>query len=111
MKVAAVLDDISRYGEPDATSDGKVDLDWGKTQVTATGTIPLQAELHGAALKAQLQSKSLNDMLGFSAGIANSGGRMGGDLVRDGSALTLTLPRLTEAGATRSPSLGGAAFG
>jgi AsmA family protein len=65
LKVVASLDQISNYGGPDAVGHGKVDLDWGSTQLTASGRIPLQAQLRGAAFKAQLESKGLNDMLGF----------------------------------------------
>jgi len=65
LKVVAILDDVSRYGEPDAISDGEVELDWGKTQVTVTGQIPLQPQLRGAAVTARLESQGLNDMLGF----------------------------------------------
>jgi uncharacterized protein involved in outer membrane biogenesis len=65
LKVVARLDDVSRHGEPDAVSDGKVDLDWGATQVTLSGRIPLQAQLRGAAFAGKLESTSLNDMLGF----------------------------------------------
>lgn len=65
LKVVAALDDISRYGQPDAVSDGKVDLDWGKTHATLSGRIPLQPQLRGAAVTARLESQGLNDMLGF----------------------------------------------
>ena len=65
LKVVAALDDVSRYGEPDAASDGIVDLDWGKTRVSMKGRIPLQPQLRGAALTARLESQGLNDMLGF----------------------------------------------
>jgi len=63
--VAAVLYDISRLAQPDAQSDGNVELDWGKTHVALTGRIPLQVELRGAAFKAALESQGLNDLLGF----------------------------------------------
>ena len=65
LKVVAALDDIARYGEPDAVSDGKVDLDWGKTRITVSGRIPLQPQLRGSAFTARLESQGLNDMLGF----------------------------------------------
>lgn len=65
VKVVAALDDVSHFGQPDAASSGKIDLDWGKTRVTASGSIPLQAQLHNAALTAQLESEALGDMLGF----------------------------------------------
>jgi AsmA family protein len=65
LKVVAMLDDISRYGQPDAVSDGKVDFDWGKTRATVSGRIPLQPQLRGAAVTARLESQGLNDMLGF----------------------------------------------
>lgn len=66
VKVIADLDDISGYGTPDAVAEGKIDLDWGKTRLTASGRIPLQVQLRrGAAFKAQLESQGLNDMLAF----------------------------------------------
>ena len=65
LKVVARLDDLSGHGQPDAVSDGKVELNWGATQVTVSGRIPLQPQLRGAAFTATLESKGLNDMLGF----------------------------------------------
>lgn len=65
VKVVAALDDISRYGQPDAISDGKLDLDWGSTRASMRGKFPLQVQLRGAAVTAQLDSTSLNDMLSF----------------------------------------------
>jgi AsmA family protein len=65
MKVVAELDDVSRYGQPDAVSDGTVVLDWGKTHAAVSGRIPLQPQLRGAAVTARLESQGLNDMLGF----------------------------------------------
>ena len=65
VKVAAVLYDLSPYGRADAASDGRLDLDWGKTRVTLTGRIPLHVALRGAAFKAELESQGLNDLLGF----------------------------------------------
>src|SRR6187402_390901 len=51
LKFVAQLDDLSGYGRPDAVSDGKVELDWGATQVTVSGRIPLQPQLRGAAFR------------------------------------------------------------
>ena len=65
MKVDASLYDISRYDQPDAVSEGKVELDWGKTRVRLSGRIPLQVRLRGAALRAELESQGLNDLLEF----------------------------------------------
>ena len=65
VKVIASLHDISRYGQPDAVSEGKVELDWGMTRVILDGRIPLQARLRGAAFKAVLESQGLNDFIGF----------------------------------------------
>ena len=55
----------SRSEVPDAVSSGKVELDWGATQVTVSGRIPLQPQLRGGAFTGTLESKGLNDMLGF----------------------------------------------
>ncbi len=65
LRIAAQLDDLSRFGIPGAVTDGKVDLDWGKTQVAITGRIPLEKSLKGYAVKADLKSASLNDLLDF----------------------------------------------
>ena len=65
MQLVAALDDVSRYGEPDAASDGTVELDWGKTRATVSGRIPLQPQLRGSAFTARLESQGLNDMLAF----------------------------------------------
>ena len=65
LKVVAELDDLSRFGEPDAVSEGTVDLDWGKTRATLSGRIPLQRQFSGAALDVRVESERLNDALGF----------------------------------------------
>lgn len=65
VRVIASLDDVSNRGDPDAASDGKVDLDFGKTLATVTGRIPLQPQWRGAAFTARLESPALNDVLEF----------------------------------------------
>ena len=65
LHVVAAMVDISSHGQPDAASDGKIDLDFGKTRATVSGRIPLQPQLRGAALTARFDSQGLNDMLGF----------------------------------------------
>jgi len=65
VHVLAQFDDLSRIGEPRAVSGGKVDLDWGKTQLALAGRFPINAGREGHALSADLKSASLGDMLAF----------------------------------------------
>jgi hypothetical protein len=65
VKVTATLHDIAHYGRPDAASEGKVELDFGMSRVKLAGRIPLHMHLRGAALKAELESQGLNDLIGF----------------------------------------------
>jgi AsmA family/AsmA-like C-terminal region len=65
LRVDATLDDVSHRGEPDAASEGRVDLDFGKTRILVNGRIPLQPQLRGASFTAQLDSPDLNDLSGF----------------------------------------------
>jgi uncharacterized protein involved in outer membrane biogenesis len=65
VKIKAELGDLSRVGVVGATTDGKLDLDWGKTRAILAGKIPLERSLKGHALTADLKSTSLEDMAGF----------------------------------------------
>jgi uncharacterized protein involved in outer membrane biogenesis len=65
LAITAELDALSRWGKPGATSEGRIDLDWGKTQLAATGRFPLSASLQGHMLRLDLKSAALNDMLSF----------------------------------------------
>jgi len=65
LKIKAQIEDLSRAGHPGATTGGRIDLDWGQTQLTLEGRLPLEASLKGFALKADLKASSFNDMLAF----------------------------------------------
>ena len=65
LHVVASLDDVTGRGEPDAASEGRLDLDFGKTRILVNGRIPLQAKLRGASFATQLDSPDLNDLFGF----------------------------------------------
>jgi uncharacterized protein involved in outer membrane biogenesis len=65
LKVEATLDDLSRMGNPGATTNGKIDLYWGKTRLSVTGRVPLEPGLKGYALTGDLKSASPNDLLEF----------------------------------------------
>lgn len=57
--------DLSRLGQAGATSRGNVQLDWGKTRVTADGRLPLDHGMEEATFEATLHSDSLEDALAF----------------------------------------------
>ncbi|HEY4997941.1 MAG TPA: AsmA-like C-terminal region-containing protein, partial [Usitatibacter sp.] len=65
LRIAAQIEDLTRLGRPGATAEGKVDLDWGATQLAIAGELPLGAGLKGYAVKADLKSASFNDMLAY----------------------------------------------
>jgi uncharacterized protein involved in outer membrane biogenesis len=65
LTVAAQFDDLSRVGNAGATTAGKIDLDWGRTQLSVAGKFPLGPGLHGYAVSADLQSAALDDMFQF----------------------------------------------
>jgi len=60
--------DLSRLGRSGATSQGHVELDWGKTRFTADGRIPLDPDMEQATFDARLRSDSLEDVLAFFGG-------------------------------------------
>jgi hypothetical protein len=57
--------DLSRFGEAGAASQGAIDLDWGRTQLSIHGNLPLDHGLESGTFDASLKSTSLEDMLGF----------------------------------------------
>jgi AsmA family protein len=65
LKVKARFDDLAHAGVPGATSTGHADFDWGQTQLAIDGRFPLDGTLTGHALRADLKSSRLNDMLAF----------------------------------------------
>jgi uncharacterized protein involved in outer membrane biogenesis len=65
LAVKAQLADLSRFGYEGATTEGKVDLDWGKTRLAIAGQLPLGPGLRGYSVTADLKSSSLKDMFDF----------------------------------------------
>ncbi|HXS53626.1 MAG TPA: AsmA family protein [Usitatibacter sp.] len=65
LRVKGRFADLSHLGEPGATSQGSLELDWGKTRFTANGSIPLDHDMEQATFDATLHSDSLQDVLAF----------------------------------------------
>lgn len=65
LKLKAEIEDLSRVGHAGATSGGKIEIDWGQTQLAIEGRFPLEAGLKGLALKADFRASSFTDMLAF----------------------------------------------
>ena len=65
LRVKARFADLSRLGQAGASSQGSVELDWGKTRLTANGRIPLDHGMEDATFDATLHSDSLEDVLAF----------------------------------------------
>lgn len=65
LTLNAQLDDLSRFGDAGATTEGRINLDWGKTQLAIAGKLPIGPGLQGYAVEADLKSVSLTDMFDF----------------------------------------------
>jgi uncharacterized protein involved in outer membrane biogenesis len=65
LKVKAKLDDFSHFGEPGATTPGRIEFDWGGAKLTLAGHMPLEPSLEGHRLHGDLAAPALGDMLGF----------------------------------------------
>jgi hypothetical protein len=65
LHVKARFADLSRLGQQGATSQGNLELDWGKTRLAANGRIPLDHGMEQATFDATLHSGSLEDVLAF----------------------------------------------
>jgi uncharacterized protein involved in outer membrane biogenesis len=65
LRLNARLDDLSRFGQAGATTNGKVDLDFGKTQLAVAGTLPLASDLRGYSFTVDLVSTALTDVSEF----------------------------------------------
>lgn len=65
LAIRAEFADLSKLGAPGATTDGKLELDWGRTKLTASGVLPLEKSLRGQAFRGELRSESFNDLLAF----------------------------------------------
>jgi uncharacterized protein involved in outer membrane biogenesis len=65
LAIKAQLADLSRAGEADAVTDGKLTLAWAQTTLELAGKIPLSRTLAGAALTAEAKSPSLEDVFAF----------------------------------------------
>ncbi len=65
MTVTARLDDLSRLGEPGATTRGQVDLEWPRARFHAEGDLPIERGMQKGAFDVRLEAESLQDMLAF----------------------------------------------
>jgi uncharacterized protein involved in outer membrane biogenesis len=65
LRIAAKLDDGSRFNEAGATSPGRIEMDWAGAKLVVAGTVPLHASLQGQRLHGDLTAPALGDMLGF----------------------------------------------
>ena len=65
MSLSAAFADLSRAGTDGATSEGKVDLDWGKSHLTLAGRFPLSAAAKAYSVTGDLKAASMHDMAAF----------------------------------------------
>ncbi|HEY2630006.1 MAG TPA: AsmA-like C-terminal region-containing protein, partial [Usitatibacter sp.] len=65
LKVKARFDDLSHIGVTGAMTTGHADFDWGDTQLSIEGRVPLDGTTAGHAVRADLKTPHLNDMLAF----------------------------------------------
>jgi uncharacterized protein involved in outer membrane biogenesis len=65
LQVDARLDDFSHFGEPGATTQGRIEFDWGGAKLALEGHMPLEASLQGQRLHGDLIAPQLGDMLAF----------------------------------------------
>ncbi|HYC37922.1 MAG TPA: AsmA family protein [Usitatibacter sp.] len=65
VAVKARFADLSGMGGEGATSEGRVDLDWGGARLVAEGRFPLQHALAGQDLALSLKAESLEPLFGF----------------------------------------------
>lgn len=65
VKIDAEVADLSRLGIPRASTQARIDADWGDTQVAIAGRIPLSASVAGHEVRIDLKSTALNDLLSF----------------------------------------------
>jgi hypothetical protein len=65
LRFKVELADLSHAGVEGAATQGKAELDWGRTQLVADGSFPLGAGLKGHALGVDLQSTFPADMFAF----------------------------------------------
>ena len=63
--IKAQFEDLSKLGKPEAASMGRAELDWGKSQLVASGRVPLDGTLLNHALQFDLKSESLVDVFEF----------------------------------------------
>ncbi|MEP7067660.1 MAG: AsmA family protein [Usitatibacter sp.] len=63
--VKASFADLSGFGNEGATTEGRIDLDWGKSQLAVAGRLPIDAAMKGYAVSADLNAVSLHEMAAF----------------------------------------------
>ena len=63
--VKASFADLSGFGKEGATTEGRIDLDWGKSQLAVAGRLPINAATKGYAVSADLNAASLHEMAAF----------------------------------------------
>ena len=65
LRLKARFADLSRLGQPGATSEGKVEAAWQKTRAALSGTFALGRGMQGQALAGEVRSESIRDALLF----------------------------------------------
>jgi uncharacterized protein involved in outer membrane biogenesis len=65
LAMKARLADLSRIGNPGATTEGEIHLDWGRSQLAITGRFPLSKEARGYAVTAVLRSSTPAEVFEF----------------------------------------------
>jgi uncharacterized protein involved in outer membrane biogenesis len=67
MQVNGQFADLARAGVKGAVSIASLEIQWGDAKLSLAGNVPLEGGLEGLALKADFQSTSMKDLLGFLA--------------------------------------------
>ncbi len=65
LTLQGTFNDLSGLGVAGATTDGKLDFDWGKTHLAIAGRLPIDAALKGYAVTGDLKATSMHDMFAF----------------------------------------------
>lgn len=66
LRIDATFADLSRMGQPGATTRGRILLDWKDTHAAILGTLPIDRRLEGHDFTLQVTSRSIQDALEFS---------------------------------------------
>ena len=65
VALRAQFDDLSRLGKPGAITRGRVELDWGRAQFTASGRMPIDGTFRNPAVSVDAKGESLRPISEF----------------------------------------------